>query len=83
MGPIKLCINVNRQTWAFVLTPKRNVHTLLGLFTDLPFYENHVNTTKTLKKKKKDKSENIRGLLMKTLNILLFIEVNVKLNQRN
>ena len=83
MDPTKLCINVSRQARAFVLTPKRNVHTLLGLFTDLPFYENHVNTTKTLKKKKKDKSENIRGLLMKTLNILLFIEINVKLIQGN
>ena len=45
MGPTKLCINVSRQTWAFILPPKRNFHTLLGLFTALTFYENHVNTT--------------------------------------
>ena len=50
MGPAELCINVSRQTWAFVLPPKRNFHTLLGLFAALSFYENHVNTTKTLGK---------------------------------
>ena len=53
MGPTKLCINVSRQTWAFILPPKRNFHTLLGLFTALSFYENHVNTTKTLGKGQK------------------------------
>ena len=53
MGPTKLCINVSRQTWAFVLPPKRNFHTLLGLFTALSFYKNHVNTTKTLRKRQK------------------------------
>ena len=50
MGLIKLCINVNRQTWAFILPPKRNFHTLFGLFTALSFYKNHVNTLKTLGK---------------------------------
>ena len=45
MGPTKLCTNVSRQTWAFILPPKRNFHTLLGLFTALSFYKNHVNTT--------------------------------------
>ena len=34
--------------WTFVLPPKKNFRTLLGLFTALSFYENHVNTTKTL-----------------------------------
>ena len=53
MGPIKLCINVNRQTWPFLLPPNKNFHTLLGLFTALSFYENHVNTTKTLGKGQK------------------------------
>ena len=52
MGPTKLCI-VSRQTWAFVLPPKRNFHTLLGLFTALSFYENHGNTTKTVGKGQK------------------------------
>ena len=32
---------------------KRNFHTFLGLFTALWFYENHVNTTKTLGKGQK------------------------------
>ena len=50
MGPAELCINVNRQTWPFLLPPNKNFHTLLGLFTALSFYENHVNTTKTLGK---------------------------------
>ena len=26
MGPAELCINVSRQTWAFVLPPKKNFH---------------------------------------------------------
>ena len=52
MGPTKLCTNVSRQTWTFVLPPKRSFHTLLGLFTALSFYKN-VNTTKTLKKRQK------------------------------
>ena len=33
--------------------PKNNLHTLLGLFIALSFYENHVNTTKTLGKGQK------------------------------
>ena len=49
----ELCINVNRQTWPFLLPPNKNFHTLLGLFTALSFYENHVNTTKTLGKGQK------------------------------
>ena len=50
MGPTKLCINVNQQTWAFVLSPKRNFHTLLELFTALSLSVNHVYTTKALGK---------------------------------
>ena len=38
---------------AFILPPERNSLTLLGLFTALFFYENHVNTTKTLRKGQK------------------------------
>ena len=53
MGPAELCINVSRQTWAFILPPKRNFHTLFRLFTALSFHENHVNTTKTLGKGQK------------------------------
>ena len=34
-----------QQTWAFILPPKRNFHTLPGLFTALSFYKDHVNTT--------------------------------------
>ena len=48
MGPAELCINVSRQTWAFILPPKENFHTLFRLFTALSFYENHANTTNTL-----------------------------------
>ena len=50
MGSEELCINVSRQTWAFIQSPKKNFHTLFRLFTALSFYENHVNTTKTLGK---------------------------------
>ena len=53
MGPAELCINVSRQTWAFVLPPKKDFRTLLGLFTALSLSENHVNTTKTLGKVQK------------------------------
>ena len=35
------------------LPPKKNFQTLLGQFTALSFYENHVNTTETLKKRTK------------------------------
>ena len=49
-GPAELWINVSRQTWAFVLPPKKDFRTLLRLFTALSFYENHINTTKTLAK---------------------------------
>ena len=50
MGPAKLCINVNRQTWAFVLPPEKHFRTLLGLFTALSLSVNHVYTTETLGK---------------------------------
>ena len=52
MGPAESCINVSRQTWAFILSPKKNCK-LLGLFTSLSFYENHVNIMKTLGKGQK------------------------------
>ena len=53
MGPTELYINVSQQTWAFILPPKKDYWTLLGLFTALSFYENHVNTTETLGKGQK------------------------------
>ena len=53
MSPTELCINVSRQIWAFILPTKKNFWTLLRLFTDLSFYENHVNTTETLGKGQK------------------------------
>ena len=51
LGPGKLGINVSQQTWAFVLPPKENFWTLLGLFTALSLSVNHVYTTETLGKK--------------------------------
>ena len=53
MGPAELCINVSQQTWAFILPPKENFHTLFRLSTALSFYENHGNTTKTLRQGQK------------------------------
>ena len=50
MGPIKLCINVSRQTWALALPLKEDFQTLLGLFTALSLSVNHVYTTETLGK---------------------------------
>ena len=56
MGPAELCINVSRQTWAFVLPPEKDFRTLLGLFTALSLSVNHVYTTETLGKKLKQKT---------------------------
>ena len=53
LGPGLLCINLGRQTWAFLLSPKEDFRTLLGLFTALSFSENHVNTTETLGKEQR------------------------------
>ena len=39
-----------RQTWAFVLPPKEDFWTQLGLFTALSLSVNHVYTTETLGK---------------------------------
>ena len=50
MGPAELCINVSRQTWVFVLPPKEDFQTLLGLFAALSLSVNHVYTTETLGK---------------------------------
>ena len=51
MGPAELCINVSRQTRAFVLPPEKDFRTLLGLFTALSLSVIRVYTTKTLGKK--------------------------------
>ena len=50
MGPAKLCLNFSRQTRAFVLPPKEDFQTLLGLFTALSLSVNHVYNTETLGK---------------------------------
>ena len=84
MGPTKLCTNVNRQTWAFILPSKKNFHTLLGLFTALSLSMNHVYTTETLGKQLgKEQRTLCKGLLIRTLNIFLFIGTNVRPNQEN
>ena len=53
IGPTKLYINVSRQTRAFVLPPKEDFRTLLGLFTALSLSLNHVYTTETLRKEQR------------------------------
>ena len=85
MSPTKLYINVSRQTWAFVLSPKKDFQTLLRLFTALSLSINHVYTTKTLEKKleKNPEKNYTKSLLIKTLNIFLFIGTNVRPNQKN
>ena len=50
MGPAKLYINISQQTWVFILPPKEDFWTLLGLFTALSLSINHVYTTETLGK---------------------------------
>ena len=83
MGPTKLNINVSRQTWAFILPLKEDFQTLLRLFTALTLSINHVYTTETLEKKEKNRKHYAKGLLIKTLNIFLFIGTNVRPNQKN
>ena len=64
MGPTKLYISVNQQTWAFILPPKEDFQTLLGLFTALSLSMNHVFTTKTLGKElRKEQRTLCKGLL--------------------
>ena len=64
----------------FCPAPKNNLHTLLGLFIALSFYENHVNTTKTLGKGQKLECKDLR---IRSLNIFLFIGIDIKPNQGN
>ena len=81
--------SINWQAWAFVLPPKEEFWTLLGLFTTLSLSVNHVYTTETLGKelgkeeKIKNKKHCTKGLLIKTLLICLFIGTNVKPNKKN
>ena len=64
----------------FHLPPKENSHTSLRLLTALSLYEDHANTASTLGQ---DKRWTARGLLVRILNILLFVEIDVKLNHGN
>ena len=82
MGPAELCINISRQTCAFVLPPEKDFRTLLGLFTALSLSVNHAYTTETLGKEL-GKEQHAKGLLIRTLNIFLFIGTNVRPNQEN
>ena len=50
MGAAELCITVSPQTWAFVLPPKEDFQTQLGLCTALSLSVNRVYTTETLEK---------------------------------
>ena len=84
MGTTELYINVSRQTQAFPLPPKEDFLVLLGLLTALSLSMNHVYTTKTLGKELKKKQRTLcKGLLIRTLNIFLFIKTNVRPHQEN
>ena len=83
MGPTELCINVGRQTWAFVLPPKKNFWTLLGLFIALSFYKNHVNTTETLRKGQKSLCKAFTYKNFKYTPVHIYEYTDVKLNQGN
>ena len=58
--PAELYINISQETWAFILPPKKDFWALLGLFTALSFYENHVNNTETLGKGKEFTYKNFK-----------------------
>ena len=54
-GPSKIVhkrqpTNLGWQIWAFILPPKEDFQTLLGLFTALSLSVNHVYTTETFRK---------------------------------
>ena len=83
MGPTELCINVGRQTWAFVLPPKKNFWTLLGLFIALSFYKNHVNTTETLRKGQKSLCKAFTYKNYKNTPVHIYEYTYVKQNQGN
>ena len=59
MGPAELCLNVNQQTWAFVLFPKEDFQTLLPFFC-----LNHVYTTETLGKELGKEQKTLRKRLL-------------------
>ena len=83
MGPAKLCINVSRQTCAFVLPPKEDFQTLFGLFNVLSLSVNHVYTTETLGKESGKKQSTLcKGFTYKNLFSCSF-GTNVKPNQEN
>ena len=71
LGPGKLCINVRRQIWAFILPPKEDLRTLLGLFTALSLSVNHVYTTETLGKELGKEQKTLCTMLLKWLKRLL------------
>ena len=74
VGPAKLCINISQQIWAFLLPPKEDFQTLLGLFTALSLFVNHIYITETLGKELgKEQRTLCKG----------FIGTNVKPNQEN
>ena len=70
VGPAKLCINISQQIWAFLLPPKEDFQTLLGLFTALSLFVNHIYITETLGKELgkelgKNRKHYRKGLLIK------------------
>ena len=73
MGSTKLYICVNQQTWAFILPPKEDFRTLLGLFTALSLSMNHVYTTETLGKElRKDQRTLCKGFTNKNFKYIPF-----------
>ena len=71
MGTTKLCINVSRQTWAFVLPSKKDFRTLLRLFTAFSLSVNHVYITKTLGKElEKEQRTTCKGFTNKNFKYI-------------
>ena len=84
LGPGKLCINVSRQTWAFILPPKEDLRTLLGIFTVLSLSVNHVYTTETLGKELGIEQKTLcKGFTYKNFKYTPVLGMNVMPNQKN
>ena len=77
VGPAKLCINISQQIWAFLLPPKEDFQTLLGLFTALSLSVNPVYTTETLEKELGKELEKEQRTLYKGFTYKNFIHTPI------
>ena len=76
MGPATLCINVVRQTWAFVLPPKEDYQTLLPFFCLWTMF-----TTETLGKELGKEQKTLYIMLLRWLKRLRTLHWNITMTK--